>query len=177
MKKTPPNRLLTTFYRYFLLLVLIILFSYSTLIYNIFISFTIYPVNFILSLFYNSAVSESMIFIENNTIEIIPACVGVSAYLLLLILNLTIRMPLKRRLYSLVFSVFSLLILNILRISLLSSLLIGDFAYFNELHKFLWYFMSIVLVITVWFATAYIFKIKEIPVYSDFKQIIKQIRK
>lgn len=177
MKKADKNALPATVCRYLVLLGLILLFSYSSIIYNIFLSFTIYPVNFILNLFYNSAVFESRIFLENSTIEIIPACVAVSAYLLLLILNLTIAMPLKKRLYSLCFSVFSLLILNILRISLLSSLLVEDFVYFEELHKFLWYFLSLVLVIVIWFATAYLFKIKEIPVYSDFKRIIKQLKK
>lgn len=169
MKNNRFAGLFEVFSRYIFLLLLILLISFSNSVYNIFLIFTIYPLNFLLSFFYNSSIYESMIVIGSQAIDLIPACIGISAYVLLIILNLTTKMPIKKRMYSLIFSVFSLLLLNILRIFLLSVLLINDFLYFEQIHKFLWYFMSIILVIIIWFATAYLFKIKNIPIYSDIK--------
>jgi hypothetical protein len=48
---------------------------------------------------------------------------------------------------------------------------VSDYVYFDQLHVFFWYFASTLLVVLVWFATAYVFKIRNIPIYSDFKEI------
>ena len=65
--------------------------------------------------------------------------------------------------------------LNIVRIVIFSILALNNFSYFDLAHAFLWYAGSTVLVAAIWFANIYIFKIDKIPVYSDFKRIIKDI--
>ena len=70
----------------------------------------------------------------------------------------------------------ALLVMNILRIVLLIFLFIYGFAYFDAAHKFFWYFMSTLFVVVIWFAEVRMFKIKEIPFYSDLKFLYKKIK-
>jgi len=176
IKKIDFDGLLNLLIRYVILLIFALLFSLSSgfynLVYNILLKLTIYPVNFFLNLFYNSGFYQHFIFIDSKIIELIPACVALSAYFLLLILNLTTPLNFKKRFYSLFFSLFLFLLINILRIFILSILFLEDFVYFEQVHKFFWYFLSIVIVAGVWFLTVYSFKIKNIPVYSDFRTIL-----
>lgn len=165
------------FYRYTLLLVLAIMFSFTDFPYIILLKLTIYPISFILNLFLKTIIIDDYIFINNLSIQLIPACIAVSAYLLLIILNLTTSMSAIKRLKTLVFSLASLLIINIIRIIALIFLIINDYPNFEVIHKFLWYFLSIFFVLAIWFVTAYIFKITNIPIYSDIKKIIKLIIK
>ncbi len=157
--------------RYVLLLILVLIISYSNFFYELFLRATIYPVSWLLGLFYASSVFKSVLFVNSLSIELIPACIAVSAYALLLILNLTAPLPIKKRIYSLAFSFIVLLLFNILRIAVFSVLLANDYPYFEQLHAFFWYFLSIALVVLIWFSTAYVFKIKNIPIYTDFKSI------
>jgi len=173
MKKS-PFRVLA---RYVFLLLISLGFYYSANIYSFFLNVTIYPVNFLLNLFYESSINGAFMLIGPRIIEIIPACVGISAYLLLLILNLTIEMKPKTRFLSITFSFLTLLVINILRIFILTILLINNNAYFDVIHKFLWYFMSFLIVIGIWFLTAYIFKIRTTPIYDDIRLIMKPVIK
>lgn len=163
--------LFNIFLRYVVLLVILLISSFSKVFYDLFLKLTIYPVSWLLNLFYNSSVLKSIIFVNSYSIELIPACIAVSAYLLLLSLNLTLSMPLRKRIYTLLFSFALLLVVNILRIFIFSLLLINNYKYFDQLHEFFWYFLSILLVIGIWFLTAYVFKIRNIPIYTDFKSI------
>ncbi len=150
------------------------------LFYLIFTPLTIYPVFFLLSLFFNATLNNNIIVLENFLpIEIIGACVAGSAYYLLLILNLAIPMKINKRIKMLLFSFVSLLIINILRIVLLSVLFVSGASLFDITHELFWYFGSIVFVIGIWFAGVKIFKIKEIPFYSDVKNtgLLKKIKK
>lgn len=169
--KKKSQELFNLFCRYILLLIIILISSFSKIFYELFLQLTIYPSSWLLNIFYSSSVSKSIIFASSYSIELIPACIAVSAYLLLLILNLTISMPLKKRIYSLAFSFLVLLIINVLRIFIFSLLLISNYPYFDQLHEFFWYFLSIVIVLGIWFLTTYVFKITNIPVYSDIKSI------
>ncbi|MCK4647636.1 pacearchaeosortase [Candidatus Pacearchaeota archaeon] len=140
------------------------------LFYLIFTPLTIYPVFFLLGLFFNATLTNNFIILENFLpIEIVGACVAGSAYYLLLILNLAIPMNINKRLKMLLFSFLSLLIINILRIFLLSLLFISGTSLFDITHELFWYVGSIVFVIGIWFTGIKIFKIKEIPFYSDLK--------
>ena len=161
--------------RYFSLLLFVVIGLFTETFYKFLLNLTIYPTNFILNLFYNSIVSANFIYLESIIIEIIPACVAVSAYILLLILNLTTPMSPRTRIRSLIFSFLALLAVNIIRIVLLSVLLLQNSTYFNAVHLIFWYFLSIILVVAIWFLTAYVFKIKNIPIYADFKAVIKNI--
>ena len=140
------------------------------LFYFIFTPLTIYPIYFLLNLFYDTSLIGNTLIISDYVIEIIEACVAGSAYYLLLILNLSVSaIKIKKRLSMIFLSFLSLLIINILRIFLLSLFLFSDSPWFFITHKLFWYLLSIVMVIGIWFAEVKLFKIKEVPFYSDMK--------
>ena len=160
------------------LILIIISFPNLYLFYLIFTPLTVYPVYFLLNLFFEVSLQANTLIISGFSIEIIGACIAGSAYYLLLILNLSIpNINLKKRLRVILFAFSSLLVLNILRIFLLVSLLLISPDLFNITHKLFWYLISIVFVIGIWFTEVKIFKIKQIPIYSDIKFLIKQMNK
>ncbi|MCX6750205.1 MAG: pacearchaeosortase [Candidatus Pacearchaeota archaeon] len=147
--------------------------------YFVFTPLTIYPVYFILNLFFHAALSGSAIFIGNHLspIEIVDACVAGSAYYLLLIFNLSIpHIRIVKRLKMIGFAFLSFLIVNILRIVILSAIFVLNPSIFDISHKLSWYLGSIILVVGIWFLEVKKFKIKEIPFYSDVKSILKYIK-
>ena len=145
------------------------------LIYKILTPLTIYPTIFLLKLFYQVSYLNSMIILNSKTIiYIIPACIAGSAYLLLLILNLSLPMSLKKRIRTILFSLTLLLSLNILRIFSLSILYDNSFRFFDITHKLFWYGLSTLFVILIWFYTVKKFNIKEIPIYTDLKYLSKK---
>jgi len=154
--------------RYSILLVLGIFLS---VFYTLLLPLTLWPVYFLLNLFYDVSLTGNILLISGAEIEIIGACVAGSAYYLLLILNLTTSMKPKQRFHSILFSFSSLLVLNILRILFLSILYLENFSFFDFTHKLFWYFISIIFVVGIWFLTVRIFKIKNIPIYSDIKRL------
>jgi len=160
-------------------LVLLVLMFSLPLIYKVFTPLTINAVAGLLRLFIgNIIIINNVISINLDTfVQIIPACVAGSAYLLLLILNLTIEMDIKKRILSILLSFALLFILNTLRIFILIILYQDNFMFFNITHKLLWYVLSTVFVVLIWFLTAKIFSIKKIPVYSDFIYLFSKTRK
>ena len=160
------------------LLLLVASFPNLFIFYFIFTPLTIYSVYFLLNIFFDVSIQANTIFIGDFAIEIIGACIAGSAYYLLLILNLsTPGINLKTRFKTILFGFSSLLILNILRIFFLVSLLLIFPSAFDITHKIFWYFISIVFVVGIWFAVIKIFKVKQIPVYSDAKFLLKEIKK
>lgn len=143
--------------------------------YFVFTPLTIYPTFWILGLFFEAILIKNVIIINNEVpIEIIKACIAGSAYYLLLILNLsTPKIKIKQRINLILLSFLALLIFNILRIVFLSVIFLEGFPGFVITHKFFWYFMSTIFVVIIWFTEVKIFKIKEIPFYSDFKFLYK----
>ena len=168
------------FTRYVILLFIIVLSSYD-FFYKFLLTLTIYPAAFILKLFYNLNVIGNIMVLGAGSnvyhIEIIAACVAISAYCLLLILNLTTQMTRKQRVYSICFSVISLLIVNIIRIAVFSILYTKSLWWFNTIHLISWYSLNIIIVVLIWFASVYIFKINNIPVYDDFKNIRRSMKR
>jgi len=158
------------FIRYILLLLL--MFSLP-LIYKIFYKPTFYSVVLIMKLFSKELlydVTLGTISIDKIvSIEIIPACIAGSAYLLLLILNLSVDMKLQKRIYTILLSFFLFFIINVTRIIVLSLLYLNNTDIFYFVHIITWYAISIVLVVLIWFFIVKIFSIKEIPFYSDIK--------
>ena len=147
------------------------------LFYTIFTPLTIYPVFFVLSLFYSVKLSGIQLVIGNNIIELVTACIAGAAYYLLLILNLSTPMEGKKRFYSLFYMFSILLALNITRIVVLAVIFINNSAAFDFTHKFLWYGISTIFVVVLWFSAVKIFDIKKIPFYSDYKTLMKYIRR
>jgi hypothetical protein len=177
MEKTSKKlQVIQILMRYIFLLGVALIFNFSDFFYSLLLNLTIYPTNFLLNLFFDSLVHRNNILVESQIISIIPACVAVFAYLLLIILNLSVSMKLSKRVYTLLFSIFCLLFFNIIRITIFSLLLLNDFKYYSQLHMFFWYVLSTIFIIGIWFLAAYLFKIKNIPIYSDFKLIIKNIK-
>ncbi len=144
--------------------------------YFIFTPLTIYPVYFLLGLFFDVIIlSKINILVNNIPIELISACIAGAAYYLLLVLNLsTPKIKLKKRVYAILFSFAAFLILNILRIFILSFLAVTGFSYFNATHTISWYGLSTIIVVGIWFAEVKIYKIKKIPFYSDIKFLYKK---
>jgi exosortase/archaeosortase family protein len=175
--KEKSKKYLDIFIRYSIL----IIFSLFNLqiFYFIFKPLTIYPLYFLLSLFFDVSLINNVLLISNQfPIEIIGACVAGSAYFLLLILNLSVpKINLKKRIHILIFSFILLLILNIARIFFLSLIFLSGNSLFDTAHKIFWYLGSTIFVIGIWFLEVKIFKLKEIPFYSDIKFLYKSIKK
>lgn len=145
------------------------------LFYFVFTPLTVYPVYFLLNLFFDSSLMNNVILVGECPVEIIRACIAGSAYYLLLILNLStpnIKFPKRIKIILLAFASF--LIINILRIFVLSIIFLEKSSWFDITHKLFWYLGSIVFVIGIWFAEVKLFKIKEIPFYSDIKFLYKK---
>ena len=139
---------------------------------------TKYPVYWFLDVFYETSLNHLIHIPGKASIAIIGACVAGSAYLLFFILNLsTPNINLVKRIKLLSIAIGSFLILNIIRIIILSLLLIEGSSSFSFVHTFFWFFISIVFVAGVWFFEVKKFNIKEIPFYSDIKNILQEIKK
>ena len=173
-KKEGKNKPICLLLRYVILLGLMFTLP---IIYKILTPLTIYSTGFLLKIFYQvSILGEIIVIFPDTVIQIIAPCVAGSAYLLLLILNLTLPMKLKTRVYSILFSTVLLFALNILRILFLAVLLVNSSQFFDFTHKLFWYFLSTVFVAGIWFFTAFLFRIKQIPIYSDIKYLISSIK-
>jgi exosortase/archaeosortase family protein len=158
------KRIILLFVRYGALVLLGI---YISFIYKILLPLTLWPVYFLLGLVYDVSVFGNSLLLAGGRIELINACIAGSAYYFLLILNLTTPIKARQRFFSITFSLLALLVLNILRIFLLSALYVSKFEFFDIAHKIFWYALSILFVVGIWFLTVHLFKIKNIPVYSD----------
>jgi exosortase/archaeosortase family protein len=174
LKKQPTN-ILGIPIRY-IILILAALFD-LWIFYEIFTPLTIYPVYFISRLFSNASIIGDVIRINGSvSIELIKACIAGSAYYLLFILNMTVsRIKIGKRIQMIAFSFASLLILNIARIIALIIIYLNKNPSFAIIHEIFWYVFGTIFVVGIWFAEVKIFKIKEIPVYSDIKLLLKEI--
>ena len=168
------NSLTSILIRYFVLLVVAI--PNLWLFYLVFKPLTVYPVYWLLSIFYDTLLISGNIIMVNLSIpiELIGACIAGSAYYLLLILNLSVPgIKIKKRIKMLAMVFLTFLIINILRIFFLSTIAISGSNLFDITHRLFWYVLSTVIVVALWFAEVKIFKIKTIPVYSDMKFLYK----
>lgn len=171
--KKKNKKFLSLFLRYFLL-ILIGLF-WINLIYNLLTPITSYAIYFLLKLFINAQINQNIIYLPHGIIlELIPSCIAGAAYYFLLILHLSIpNIKIKKRIKMILLGFSLLFIINVIRIILLSFLLISNSGFFNIVHKIFWYFLSIVLIVFIWFFEVKVFKIKEIPFYTDLNFLYK----
>lgn len=162
--------IISLFARYILLVILAVNNLY--IVYAITTLPTVYASYALLSLFYDPIILlGTKLFFGNSAITIVGACVAGAAYYLLLILNLSTPMPIKKRLKSISFLLVSFFILNVLRIAIFSALFDAGFSYFDLSHKIVWHAGSTILLLALWFINIKLFKIKEIPVYTDIKTL------
>lgn len=174
MKEKESMKISCIFARYLFLILMSI--SNLWIFYFVFTPLTMYPVYHIFSLFYETSIIGTFIIIDNIPVEFIMACIAGSAYYLLLILIFsTPDIKLKERLLMVFIAFTSLLLINIVRISILILVLFYGYSFFDVTHKLFWYVMSTVFVIAIWFAEARYFKVKGIPIYSDIKYLFKKI--
>ena len=162
--------------RYSLLVIVGALFFVGVL-YKALLPLTLYPSYFILGLFHEALAIDNLIVIGNTVIEIIPACVAVSAYFLLAALTLATPMAPKKALKAFFFLFLLFLGANIIRIVILSSLYLSGAASFTFVHTASWYLLSIILVLGAWFLAVTLFNIKEIPAYSDILFLLRKRQK
>ncbi|HVY01939.1 MAG TPA: pacearchaeosortase [Candidatus Nanoarchaeia archaeon] len=162
--------------RYFILF-LIAIFNIS-IFYDIFTPITVHAVFLALKNLYSAQLLEgNIIFFKGYYANILPACVAGAAYYLLLILNLTTPMHIGKRIKSLIFLMFSFWIINTLRIIIFAMIVFVGYQYFDIAHMLAWYIGSTVLVVGVWFANVWLFKIQAIPIYTDALNILRDVAK
>jgi len=147
------------------------------LFYFLFTPLTVYPSFFLINLVIPASLIGNQIITSYGTIELIDACIAGAAYYILFLLNLSLPMRAKKRALGITFSFLVFLAVNIIRIFLFSLLFFGGFAYFSTVHLWVWYGASTLLVVAIWIAETRIFKIQEIPVYTDMQELIRKIRK
>jgi exosortase/archaeosortase family protein len=167
-------QVLRIFLRY--LFVLLVSIPNLALFYIVFTPLTVYPSYFILNLFHPVLLSGNTFTIDSFFINIAPACVAGSAYFLLFLLNFSLEMNIKKRIFSLLFSFLVLLIVNVIRIVIFSLLLVSSFAHFDITHKIVWFFLSAVFVFAVWLLTIKRFNIRGIPFFNDIRFISSLIK-
>ncbi len=157
---------------------------FISIFYFIFTPLTVYSSFFILSKVMEEVrlVPEVISFVNPATViffkgyfaRIIPACVAGSAYYLLLILNLSTPMSYGKRAKTLAFSLILFFLLNVARIAVFAVLVPQGYAYFDLAHELTWYIGSTFMVVVIWFLSVFIFKISEIPLYSDLKILYEE---
>ena len=182
--KQSKNTVLFMPLRYLILLALIIVLILpikNPLVYIILTPITVYPVVFLLKIFVNVNFfygSNGPMFLlgAKTLIEIVPACVAGAAYILLLALNLCVKMKPQKRIFSLILSFLILLIFNILRIFAFSLLYYHSIPGIDFTHMFFWYVISTIFIVLIWFFVVKVFKIEELPLYSDIKSLVSEIK-
>jgi exosortase/archaeosortase len=144
--------------------------------YAIFTPLTVYPSYWAFNALYGAKLLiGNIIYFKGYYAEIIGACVAGAAYYLLLILNLTTPMHISKRIKSIIFLLFSFLIINITRIVIFGMLFSKGFKYFDLAHELVWYIGSTLIVVVVWFSNVWLFKIKDIPIYTDMLNLFIDI--
>ena len=152
--------------------------DFMAIFYAIFWPLTVYPAKFILGFFYQTLLVGDFLIVGNFATQIIDACIAGSAYFLLFILVMTtFGISLLKRIKMILFAFALLLLMNIARIILMIVLGIASFGAFDIAHKLFWYGLSTIYVVFIWILSVWLFKIKEIPVYSDIKFLISIIKK
>jgi len=138
---------------------------------------TKYLVYYINLPFFDISLNGSQFMIEGFTLDFITACAAITAYYLLFLLLITTK-NIKLIKFVKIFFLGSLIILlaNISRIEILFYLLTNyGINTFDKVHVLFWDVLSTIIVAGTWIFLVYHFKIKNVPVYSDIKTLIKEI--
>ena len=162
------KRIINIFSRYIAILILGAANLY--IIYKVLTPLTIHVTNIILKIFAPTTLAGDIIHFQEATIQIAPACVAGSAFYLLLALLLSIgNVKFQTRLKAIGTAVLILFVLNVARIIILAFLITTS--NFELIHWIFWHLVSTIFVVATYITTIKIYKIKSIPVYSDFKYI------
>jgi exosortase/archaeosortase family protein len=160
--------------RTFIAVVVSVFYNYF---YFIFTPVTVYGSGFLLSLLgYNVIINGNRLSIGDSSFVFIEACIALAAYYLLFLLVIfTKDLGLKKSLR--IFGLGSLLILvmNVIRVDILIILFIeASERWFETIHMVFWKFLAGIYVALVWIALTRYYKVKEIPIFSDLKELYKK---
>ena len=127
---------------------------------------------------FNIQVNNNIFIINNIHLIFIPACAAISAYYLIFILTIfTKDLSLKKSLMILATGFSLILAMNLFRIEILFFILNNyGIDLFNKVHLLFWDIVSTVYVALVWIFIINRFKIKNIPFYSDIKELTKKFK-
>ncbi len=144
--------------------------------YTFFLNLTLYLSYFFLLFKYNPIIDGNLIIINNQALRFIPACIATSAYYLLALLVLSTKdIKPRKRLFMFIIGSSLILVTNVIRIDvLIYTFLEFGKNLFNLIHLFFWTIISSVYVVIVWLFLTGVFKIKTIPIYSDFIYLYKK---
>ena len=133
----------------------------------------------LLRLFTDATVKDSTIAIGATTVNIIPACAAVSAYLLLaLLILLTNGISLRKGILLFCYGSLLIFIANIFRIELLIYILHNyGTNYFETVHLFIWKIVASIYVAFVWVFLTWRFQITAMPIVSDMQHVIGLAKK
>ena len=141
--------------------------------YWIFSPWTLHSTYWILNLVYDVVLEGNLLTFDSVTFALIPACTAATAYLLLTMLILVTRgIKLLTRIKIWIYGCLLILVFNTLRIFLLIWVYVtfGQ-NYFDALHLVFWHVVSTVVVVLIWIVLTKKYKVKGVPIYSDFKYI------
>lgn len=125
------------------------------------------------------ASSKDLLIVNDIPLRFVSSCTAASAYYLLaLLVLLTKGISWKKMVLMFITGSMLVLMINITRINILAYILTKFGAdWFEYFHLFFWKVVSTAFVAVTWVFLIKTFKVKEIPVYSDIKYIIKLIKK
>lgn len=109
------------------------------------------------------------------SLKIVKYCVTASAYYTLaLLILLTKGISFLKSVFLFLLGCFLIYLMNFIRIIILIIVLLQGAYLFDSLHTLFWFLLSFFYVIIMWVLFSRIFKIWNIPIYSDFKTLYKQ---
>ncbi|MBT3395152.1 pacearchaeosortase [archaeon] len=161
-----------------LVLAIFAMIFYNVIFYESFRPLTIWGSYFSLSLFESGLnVGANTISAGMQSFEFVHACIASSAYFLLFILIISTKdIRFIKGMNMMLLGSLLILLMNIFRIDLLilASLKFGKI-WFDAIHMIFWRFISTIYVALVWIFLVWKFKIRNIPGYSDIKELKKHI--
>ena len=129
---------------------------------------TLGGVGLVLGSFYDVSFLDGGFIINGVFFNLVSACVGGAAFYLLFFLVMSCRdIGVLKRVRVFLFAFVLLYVFNVLRIVFMVKIYGGFYFYF--VHWIIWYFVSTLFVVIIWFLVVWLFEIRGIPVYSDFK--------
>lgn len=144
-----------------------------------FFNFILMPITIYLSYFilwfFGAALIENQISLGMYSFEFIDACIAPAAFYLLWVLVMLVKdIKFKMRVKMVLLGFLLLLTMNVLRVVAL--VLVANYFGFNlfeAIHLVWWKFMSGIYVAAIWIFLVWHFKVKSIPVYDDYKELVK----
>ena len=72
---------------------------------------------------------------------------------------------------------FLIFLMNLIRIFILIDVLVKSQEVFPLMHDLFWSILASIYVVLIWIFLIYVFNIKTIPIYSDVKTLVNEIKK